>query len=593
MLMLRNIKSRLNSPILNINKFNGIKKLLKCSTRTFSTETSEDIQREEIETDVLIVGGGPAGLATAIKLQQLAQQHNKQIDVTIVEKGSEIGSHIISGNCFESHALDELIPNWKEKGAPVETKVKKDKFLILTKNGSISIPEMFLPSSIHNRGNYIISLSQLCRWLGKEAEELGVNVFTGFAANELNYDEEGKSVQGIVTNDFGIGKDGKRKASFQPGNIIKAKMTVLAEGCRGSLTERAIAKFNLRSHPQHYGIGLKEVWEVPDNHPHFMPGLVQHTVAWPLDIKTYGGSFMYHMKPNIIHIGFVVGLDYTNPYLNPYEEFQKFKTHKEVRKYLEGGRCIEYGSRCLNEGGYYSIPKLNFPGGVLVGDSAGFLNVSKIKGTHNAISSGIAAAESIFNEFCLKENNNYGIDLAEYNEKIKQSRISKELYLSRNFQGAFSKNLYFGLIHGFITSILKGKEFWSFKSKKKDCDYYHKGKESPKIEYPKHDGVLTFDLLENLARSGTNHDHDQPSHLRIKKDKNDTPMISFKEYGAPEERFCPAKVYEFVKDEKDQPKLQINAQNCLHCKCCSIKMVNEYIDWNVPQGGEGPKYNLM
>jgi len=594
MLMIKNIRNRINNNHLNIRKSTDISKsFIKHISRNLSISEHEEIIREEIETDVLIVGGGPGGLATAIKLQQLSQKHNKQLDITIVEKGSEIGSHIISGNCFETHALSDLIPNWKEKGAPIETEVKKDKFLILTKNGSFSIPEFLLPDGIHNRGNYIISLSQLCRWLGKEAEELGVNIFTGFAGNDLFYDDEKKIVQGIITNDFGIAKDGKKKASFQPGNVIKSKITVLAEGCRGSLTERAIEKFNLRSHPQHYGIGLKEVWEVPENHPHFFPGLVQHTVAWPLDIKTYGGSFMYHMKPNIIHLGFVVGLDYANPHLNPYEEFQKFKTHKDVRKYLEGARCIEYGSRCLNEGGYYSIPKLSFPGGVLVGDSAGFLNVSKIKGTHNAITSGILAAETIFEEICLKENTNYGQNLNKYEEKIRKSKINEELFLSRNFQGGFSKNLFFGLIHGFFTSLIKGKEFWEFKSKKSDSQYYNKASNSKKIEYPKHDGVLTFDLLENLARSGTNHDHDQPSHLRIKKDKLDSPMKSYKEYAAPEERFCPAKVYEFVKDDKDQPKLQINAQNCLHCKCCSIKMVDEYIDWNVPQGGEGPKYNLM
>lgn len=598
--MLKNIKlirSNFNCNLLSLSpKLNTF--LKPSGIKHFSESNSnlkEEIQRDELETDVLIVGGGPAGLATAIKLRQLAQEKGKEIDVTIVEKGSEIGAHILSGNCFEVNALSDLIPDWKEKGAPVETEVTKDKFVILTEKSSLSIPEIFLPRGIHNKGNYIISLSQLCRWLGKEAEDLGVNVFTGFSANELLFDQSGKSVEGIITNDFGISKSGKRKDNFQAGNIIKAKMTVLAEGCRGSLTERAIEKYGLRSFPQHYGIGLKEVWEVPENHPHFKPGLVQHTVLWPLDSKTYGGSFMYHMKPNIIHLGFVVGLDYENPYINPYEEFQRFKTHKEIKKYLEGGKCIQYGSRCLNEGGYYSIPKLNFPGGVLVGDSAGFLNVSKVKGTHNAITSGITAAELIFDELIEKANDQYGLNINSYDEKIKKSKIRDELFLSRNFHGAFSRGLFFGLIHGFVSNLIRGKEFWEFKHNKRDADYYKKANDPSvkKIQYPKHDGVLTFDLLENLARSGTNHDHDQPSHLRVKKGKENTPLKSFNEYAAPEERFCPAKVYEFIKDEKDQPKLQINAQNCVHCKCCSIKMVDEYIDWNVPQGGEGPKYTLM
>lgn len=591
--MLTRLSNKLRK--LKINSFNITNRvLLRSGYKCFS---SDDMLREEIETDVLIVGGGPAGLATAIKLQQLAKENNKTIDVTIIEKGSEIGAHILSGNCFQSYALKELIPDWKEKGAPVQTEVTQDKFMILTENNSLNIPEVFLPKGIHNKGNYIISLSQLCRWLAKEAEDLGVNVFTGFAGNEILYDQTGTQVHGIITNDFGISKSGEKKSSFQPGNILKAKYTVLAEGCRGSLSERILTKFDLRSHPQHYGIGLKEVWEVDPKHPLFKSGLVQHSVLWPLDHKTYGGSFMYHMEPNIIHIGFVVGLDYENPYINPYEEFQKFKTHKEIRKYLEGGRCIQYGSRCLNEGGYYSIPKLAFPGGLLVGDSAGFLDVSQIKGAHNAILSGISAAKNIFNELVTKENTNYGIELEKYNEDMKNSEVVKNLYLSRNFQGAFSKGLFFGLAHGFISNLIGGREPWSFKSTNKDSEYITQAKDKitsmKKIEYPKHDGKLTFDLLENLSRSGTNHDHDQPSHLKIKKDKEDSPIKSLQEFMGPEERFCPAKVYEFVKNENGEPKLQINAQNCVHCKCCSIKMVDEYIDWNVPQGGEGPKYTLM
>jgi electron-transferring-flavoprotein dehydrogenase len=550
-----------------------------------------EAQRDVIETDVLIVGGGPAGLATAIKLKQLAKQFNKEIDVSVVEKGSEIGAHILSGNTFQPDGLTELISNWKEKGAPVETEVTQDKVVILTKNSSFSIPQMFIPKNSKNHGNYVISLSQLCRWLGKEAEELGVNLFTGFAANEILYNNG--HVEGIITNDFGISKTGKKKDNYQAGCIIKAKQTVLAEGCRGSLTERVIAKYNLRKNPQHYAIGIKEVWEVPEGHPHFTPGLVQHSVWWPLDVKTYGGSFMYHMKPNIIHAGMVVSLDYENPYLNPYEEFQKWKTHKAIRKYFEGAKCIGYGSRCINEGGYYSIPTLNFPGGVLVGDCAGFLNVSKIKGTHNALHSGIIAAQSIFDDIVLKDRNDYGYNLESYDKKMKVSKVMDEMYQSRNFQGAFRNGLFFGMFHAFVTSFFRGKEFWEFKPFKRDTDHTKKGKEGKPIEYPKHDGVLTFDLLENLARSGTNHDHDQPSHLKVKPEFAESPLKSYNEYAAVEERYCPAKVYEFIKDEKGQPKLQINAQNCLHCKCCSIKSIDEYIDWNVPQGGEGPKYTIM
>jgi electron-transferring-flavoprotein dehydrogenase len=574
----------------------GIKKLIaKSLTRSLMFKQKfnfcENIERDVIETDVLIVGGGPAGLATAIRLKQLAKANNKEIDVCVVEKGSEIGSHILSGNIFQPDGLTELIPNWKERGAPVTTEVTKDKFLILTKNYSLSVPEMFLPKNNHNKGNYVISLSQLCRWLGQEAEELGVNLFTGFAANEILYN--GDHVQGIITNDFGISKSGKKKDNFQAGNIIKAKQTVLAEGSRGSLTERVIAKYNLRKNPQHHAIGIKEVWEVPEGHPHFEPGLAQHTVWWPLDAKTYGGSFMYHMKPNLIHAGMVVSLDYENPYLNPYEEFQKWKTHKAIRKYFEGAKCIGYGSRALNEGGYYSIPTLNFPGGVLVGDGAGFLNVSKIKGTHNALHSGIIAANTIFNDVFTNGRNDYGQNLTNYDKKMRESKVLSELHQTRNFQGAFRNGLFFGLIHAFVTSVMRGKEFWEFKPKMKDTEHTKKAKDCQKIDYPKHDGVLTFDLLDNLAKSGTNHDHDQPSHLRVKPSKKDSPLKSYNEYAALEERYCPAKVYEFIKDENGQPKLQINAQNCLHCKTCSIKSIDEYLDWNVPQGGEGPKYTLM
>lgn len=588
------------------NSFNFIKKnvLLKKSFSNTST-----IEREVIETDVLIVGGGPAGLSTAIKLAQMCKEKSVNLDITIVEKGENIGSHILSGNCFESKALNQLIPNWQEKPNFLNTEVTEDKFKVLiSENYSINIPSFLLPKSINNHGNRIISLSSLCSFLGKEAEELGVNIFTGFSAKEILY--ESNYVNGVVLNDFGISKDGKQKDSFQAGSIIKSKQTIFAEGCRGNLSEQIISKYNLRVNnvPQHYGLGLKEVWEIDvEKNKNFKPGLVQHTTYWPSDTKTYAGSFMYHQSPNLIHVGYVVGLDYKNPYINPYEEFQTFKTHKDIKKYFDHGTCISYGARTLNEGGFYSLPKLTFPGGMLVGCSAGMLNVAKIKGAHNAIKSGILSAESIFESLFNKSSstttesnliekekeNLIGKELTLYQDKFNKSEIFKELYESRNFQGGFKYGLFFGMLHGFIINLLKGKEFWKFVSYKKDSEKtMEKSNFQPKI-YAKKDGKLTFDILENLSRSGTNHEHDQPSHLVIKKDKISSPIKSLEKFGAPEERFCPAKVYEFVDDGNNGKKLQINAQNCLHCKCCSIKMIDEYIDWTVPEGSGGPKYTIM
>lgn len=566
----------------------------------------KNIEREVIETDILIIGGGPAGLSTAIRLAQICKENEINLDITIVEKGENIGSHILSGNCFEVKALDKLIPNWREKPNFPNTDVTEDKFkILLSEKYSINVPSFLLPKSINNHGNKIISLSSLCSFLGKEAEELGVNIFTGFSAKEILY--ESNYVNGVVLNDFGISKNGKQKDSFQAGSIIKSKQTVFAEGCRGSLSEQIISKYDLRVNniPQHYGLGLKEVWEIDtEKNKNFKPGLVQHTTYWPSDTKTYAGSFMYHQSPNLIHVGYVVGLDYKNPYINPYEEFQTFKTHKDVKKYFENGTCISYGARTLNEGGYYSLPKLTFPGGMLVGCSAGMLNVAKIKGAHNAIKSGILCAESIIQSLYYKkfikssdfENEKEklkGSEITLYQQNFNNSEIYKELYESRNFQGGFKYGLFFGMIHGFIINLIKGREFWKFISYNKDSEkFLEKSKFKPKV-YAKKDGKLTFDILENLSRSGTNHEHDQPSHLIIKKDKLNSPAISLEKYGAPEERFCPAKVYEFVDDGNNGKKLQINAQNCLHCKCCSIKMIDEYIDWTVPEGSGGPKYTIM
>lgn len=565
-----------------------------------SADDMLNAEREAMEYDVVIVGAGPAGLSAAIKLKQLEAETGKEVSVCVVEKAAEVGAHILSGNVFQPTALDELFPNWREEGALGEdpTEAAKDSFVFLTESSSISLPHFLLPPTLHNEGNYIISLSKLVRWLGGKAEELGVEIYPGFPAGEVLYDEASGGVVGIATSDMGIGKDGQPKDTFMRGMELRAKQTLFAEGARGSCSESVIANFDLRKdcEMQSYGLGIKEVWEVPEeNHK---AGSIQHTFGWPLDMNTYGGSFLYHMKPNLILIGFVVGLDYQNPYLSPYEEFQRFKHHPKIASVLEGGECIAYGARVINEGGYQAIPKLTFPGGALIGCSAGFLNVPKIKGTHTAMKSGIVAAEAAFHSVTAEEASDEIVELVEYEDELKASWVYKELKSVRNYAPAFKWGLLPGVIYSGLSGwVLRGMEPWTLSKhgKARDCDSTKPAAGAKEIQYPKPDGKLSFDILSNLQRSGTNHEHDQPSHLQIKPELAHVPNeISIVEYAGPEQRFCPAKVYEYQPNEKTNAmELVINAQNCVHCKCCSIKMKDEYINWTVPEGGGGPAYEIM
>ena len=544
--------------------------------------------REAMEYDLLIVGGGPAGLSAAIKAKQIAQQEGREISVCVLEKGSEVGAHILSGAIMDPRALNELFPNWQELGAPLETPVSKDQFSFLTETGSFTVPHLLLPQCFSNQGNYILSLSNFTRWLGTQAENLGVEIFPGFAAAEILFNAQG-AVCGVATGNLGVSKDGEPTEQFQLGMELRAKYTLFAEGSRGHLGKELISKYQLDrdTDPQSYGIGIKELWEIsPEKH---QPGLVIHTAGWPLDSKTYGGSFLYHFGKNQVAIGLVVGLSYRNPYLSPFEEFQRYKLHPAIRPTLEGGKRIAYGARAITAGGLNSLPQTVFPGGALIGCDAGYLNASRIKGSHAAIKSGMLAAQAVM--LALSENRSNDI-LTAYPSAFKNSWLFDELKQARNFKPWMSKGLYLGtLMVGIEQKLFGGNVPWTIHQRKADYEYLEPAKLHQPIDYPKPDNTISFDRLSSVFISNTNHEENLPAHLTLK--DQDVPVaINFDVYAGPEQRYCPAGVYEYI-EVAGKPKLQINAQNCVHCKTCDIKDPTQNIVWVTPEGGGGPNYSGM
>ena len=545
--------------------------------------------REAMEYDVVVVGGGPAGLSSAIRIKQLAAEAGKEVSVCVLEKGSEVGAHILSGAVMDPQAITELFPNWKELGAPLNTEVTEDRFLFLSASKAYKTPSWMLPACFQNHGNYVISLANVTRWLGQQAEALGVEVFAGFAAAEILYNDDG-SVKGVATGNMGVDRHGEPTGAFQLGMELHAKYTFFAEGARGHLGKQLIAKYQLDAgkDPQTYAIGIKEIWEIdPKLHK---PGLVVHTAGWPLDSGTYGGSFLYHLENNQVAVGYVVGLAYENPYLSPYEEFQRYKTHPEIRKFFEGGKRLAYGARAITAGGLQSLPKLTFPGGALIGCDAGFLNASRIKGSHAAIKTGMLAAEAVFE--ALNGGRQYD-ELTAYSAAFEKSWLHEELYKARNFKPSMSKGLYTGtLLVGIDQVLFGGKAPWTLHHAHADHECLKPAADFSPIAYPKPDGKLTFDRLSSVFISNTNHAEDQPIHLTLK-DASVPVGVNLAKYAGPEARYCPAGVYEFVKNDDNTDRLQINAQNCVHCKTCDIKDPTQNIVWVTPEGGGGPNYSNM
>ena len=545
--------------------------------------------REAMEYDVVVVGGGPAGLAAAIRLKQLAVEKGNEVSVCVLEKGSEIGAHILSGAVMDPQALTELFPNWKELGAPLNTEVSEDRFLFLTATKAFKTPNWMLPACFQNHGNYVISLANVVRWLGQQAETLGVDIFPGFPAAEVLYNEDG-SVKGVATGNMGLDREGKPTDAFQLGMELHAKYTLFAEGARGSLGKQIIAKYDLNKgkDPQTYGLGIKELWEIdPKLHK---PGLVVHTAGWPLDTKTYGGSFLYHLENNQVAVGYVVGLSYENPYMSPYEEFQRYKTHPEISKFFVGGKRLSYGARAITAGGLQSLPKLTFNGGVLIGCEAGFLNASRIKGSHAAIKTGMLAADAAFEALIGERQHD---ELTAYASAFEKSWLHAELHKARNFKPWMSKGLYFGsLMVGIDQIVFGGKAPWTLHHTHADHECLKPAANYAPIKYPKPDGKLTFDRLSSVFISNTNHAEEQPIHLTLK-DAGVPVNINLAKYAGPEARYCPAGVYEFVTAADNTERLQINSQNCVHCKTCDIKDPTQNIVWVTPEGGGGPNYANM